>query len=274
MRNTETSWFALGTDLPPSCSIYCIYVSLLVWLFRHIFFRSFFDYHFRPLKSFFPFVAAARLFPCSYKCMCVCVCFSLCLFFVHSKWWDFDQQTNANEKLIYFCIYRWIDSRIAAGKTTKFQWVDEETERNTYPIINYCMHIMPKGEIWLLVLIFSARFLSMDWRSKKKKRVAVQQPLRECSGIENTIPNRKKNRFVEYANLYLNIGDCIDKYSRVYNIFFSCFVIMASLMHVNESVSEIGREHRMMFDMNVLENIFRILWLAIIRLPFNNKIAT
>lgn len=56
--------------------------------------------------------------------------------------------------------------------------------------------------------------------------------------------------------------------------FFSCFVIMASLMHVNESVSEIGREHRMMFDMNVLENIFRILWLAIIRLPFNNKIAT
>lgn len=45
-------------------------------------------------------------------------------------------------------------------------------------------------------------------------------------------------------------------------------------MHVNESVSEIGREHRMMFDMNVLENIFRILWLAIIRLPFNNKIAT
>lgn len=69
----------------------------------------------------------------------------------------------------------------------------------------------------------------------------------------------QKNRFVEYANLYLNIGDCIDKYSRVYNIFFSCFVIMASLMHVNESVSEIGREHRMMFDMNVLENIFRIL---------------
>lgn len=273
MRNTETSWFALGTDLPPSCSIYCIYVSLLVWLFRHIFFRSFFDYHFRPLKSFFPFVAALAFFHARISA-CVCVCFSLCLFFVHSKWWDFDQQTNANEKLIYFCIYRWIDSRIAAGKTTKFQWVDEETEWNTYPIINYCMHIMPKGEIWLLVLIFSARFLSMDWRSKKKKRVAVQQPLRECSGIENTIPNRKKTVSSNMQTFIWTLGIASISIAVCTTFFFSCFVIMASLMHVNESVSEIGREHRMMFDMNVLENIFRILWLAIIRLPFNNKIAT
>lgn len=54
--------------------------------------------------------------------------------------------------------------------------------------------------------------------------------------------------------------DCIDKYC-----LFS---------HILEILNERKRKRNKDGMMCVLENIFRILWLAIIRLPFNNKIAT
>lgn len=123
---------------PPSPSIHCIQVcrffaSLQI---ERVFRRNLFLYLISDFVCFFSRLPFSVVQFFRYRCSTIkwtarkglCCCAYLFPFFFSAsalfyvfipKWWDFYQQTNANEKLIYFCMFiDLIDSRpnIAAGK--------------------------------------------------------------------------------------------------------------------------------------------------------------